>query len=64
MYSYQRSPDQDADHPVRHPVVVIGAGPIGLGTAIDLAQNNIPVVVIDDNDRVSWGSRAICSLRH
>lgn len=60
MYPYKRSPDQDALKPVRRPVVVIGAGPIGLGAAIDLAQNDVPVVVIDDNDRVSWGSRAIC----
>jgi 3-(3-hydroxy-phenyl)propionate hydroxylase len=46
--------------PVRHPVVVIGAGPIGLAAAIDLAQPDVPVVVVDDNDKVSWGSRAIC----
>ncbi|MGB0960548.1 MAG: FAD-dependent oxidoreductase [Halocynthiibacter sp.] len=59
-YPYARSADQDAATPVRHPVVVIGAGPIGLGAAIDLAQQNIPVVVVDDNDKVSWGSRAIC----
>jgi 3-(3-hydroxy-phenyl)propionate hydroxylase len=60
MYPYQRSPDQDATMPVRHPVVVIGAGPVGLAAAIDLAQQDIPVVVLDDNDRVSFGSRAIC----
>lgn len=59
-YAYQRSADQDAEKPVRHPVVVIGAGPIGLGAAIDLAHSEVPVVVVDDNDRVSWGSRAIC----
>jgi len=60
MYPYSRSPDQDALKPVRHSVVVIGAGPIGLGVAIDLAQQDIPVVVIDDNDKVSFGSRAVC----
>ena len=59
-YAYQRSADQDTEKPVRRPVVVIGAGPIGLGAAIDLAQSDVPVVVVDDNDRVSWGSRAIC----
>ena len=31
LYPYERSPDQDALNAVRHPVVVIGAGPIGLG---------------------------------
>lgn len=60
MYEYKRSPDQDSLMPVRRPVVVVGAGPVGLGAAIDLAQQDIPVVVIDDNDRVSFGSRAIC----
>ena len=60
LYPYERSPDQDAHTPVRHPVVVIGAGPIGLAAAIDLAQNDVPVVVLDDNDKVSFGSRAIC----
>ncbi len=60
LYPYKRSADQDASQPVRHPVVVIGAGPIGLAAAIDLAQHDVPVVVLDDNDKVSWGSRAIC----
>jgi len=60
MYAYERSKDQDAITPVRHPVIVIGAGPIGLGVAIDLAQHDVPVVVLDDNDKVSFGSRAIC----
>ena len=60
LYPYKRSTDQDANPCVRHPVVVIGAGPIGLGAAIDLAQHDIPVVVLDDNDKVSFGSRAIC----
>ena len=60
MYAYQKSPDQDATTPVCHPVVVIGAGPVGLGVAIDLAQQGIAVVVLDENDKVSSGSRAIC----
>ncbi|MEH6476317.1 MAG: FAD-dependent oxidoreductase [Sneathiella sp.] len=60
MYPYVRSNDQDATEAVRKPVVIIGAGPIGLGAAIDLAQQDIPVVIVDDNDKVSWGSRAIC----
>jgi 3-(3-hydroxy-phenyl)propionate hydroxylase len=60
LYPYQRSPDQESSAPVRHPVVIIGAGPVGLVAAIDLAQHDIPVLVLDDNDKVSWGSRAIC----
>jgi len=60
LYPYERSPDQDALTAVRRPVVIIGAGPIGLGLAIDLAQAEVPVVVLDDNDKVSFGSRAVC----
>ncbi|KZM49417.1 FAD-dependent oxidoreductase [Labrenzia sp. OB1] len=60
LYPYKRSADQDAGKPVRHPVIIVGAGPVGLAMAIDLAQADIPVVVLDDNDKVSSGSRAIC----
>ena len=42
------------------PVAIVGAGPIGLAMAVDLAQHGIASVVLDDNDRVSVGSRAIC----
>ena len=59
-FAYRRSPDQAADAPVRRPVVVVGAGPVGLTCAIDLARQGIPVVVLDDDDTLSTGSRAIC----
>jgi 3-(3-hydroxy-phenyl)propionate hydroxylase len=42
------------------PVVVVGAGPVGLTTAIDLAQRGVQVVLVDDDDSLSTGSRAIC----
>ncbi len=60
LYPYARTADQDAATPARHKVVVIGAGPIGLGIAIDLAQQGVEVLVLDDNDKVSFGSRAVC----
>ena len=60
LYPYELSADQSAVKAVHHPVVIIGAGPVGLCAAIDLAQRNIPVLVVDDNDKVSFGSRAIC----
>jgi 3-(3-hydroxy-phenyl)propionate hydroxylase len=59
VYAYRRSPDQDAKR-ARHPVIVVGAGPVGLVAAIDLAQREVPVVIVDDDDTVSVGSRAIC----
>ena len=60
LYPYTRSPDQDAQTPARRKVVIVGAGPIGLAAAIDLAQQGIEAIVLDDNDKVSFGSRAIC----
>ena len=58
-YEYRRAPELDG--PARHcQVVVVGAGPVGLVAAIDLGQRGIPVLVLDDDDTVSEGSRAIC----
>jgi len=59
-FEYARSPDQDAPAPARHPVVVVGAGPVGLTLAIDLAQRQVPVVLLDNDNTLSTGSRAIC----
>ncbi|KGF68891.1 FAD-dependent oxidoreductase [Hoeflea sp. BAL378] len=60
LYPYQRSADQDAPAPVRHPVVVGGCGPIGLAMALDLGRQGIPVLVLDDHEGIGMGSRAIC----
>jgi 3-(3-hydroxy-phenyl)propionate hydroxylase len=60
VYDYVRSADQDAPAPVRRPVVVVGAGPVGLSAAIDLARHGVPVVLLDDDCSLSAGSRAIC----
>ena len=59
-FAYRRSPDQAATTPVLHPVIVVGAGPVGLTAAIDLAMRGRPVLLLDDDDRLSTGSRAIC----
>ena len=60
LYPYTRHPDQGAATPVRHPVIIVGAGPVGLAAALDLGQQGVPVVVLDENDKLSHGSRAIC----
>jgi 3-(3-hydroxy-phenyl)propionate hydroxylase len=59
-FDYRRSPDQDKPFPVRHPVIVVGAGPVGLVAAIDLAQRGVPTILLDDAGRIGEGSRAIC----
>ncbi len=58
-FPYVAPPGLRAPEP-RHPVAIVGAGPIGLAMAIDLAQQGVASVVLDDNNVVSVGSRAIC----
>ncbi len=42
------------------PIVIAGAGPVGLAQAIDLAQRGHPVIVLARFDFVPAGSKAIC----
>ena len=59
-FAYRRSDEQRSGTPQRHPVVIVGAGPIGLTAALDCAARGIAAVVLDDNNTVSVGSRAVC----
>lgn len=59
-FAYRQSAEQRAATVRRHPVVIVGAGPIGLTAALDCARRGIPAVVLDDNNTVSIGSRAVC----
>ena len=47
----------------RHPVVVVGGGPVGWCTALGLANFGVPVVLLEADDSVCFGSRAICISR-
>ncbi|MDO8419473.1 MAG: FAD-dependent oxidoreductase, partial [Rubrivivax sp.] len=59
-YAYRRAPELGSSG-VRHvPLVVVGAGPVGLSAAIDAAQRGLPVVLLDEDDTVSVGSRGVC----
>src|SRR5712675_2934923 len=62
QFGYRRHPDQDraGANVAEHAIVVVGAGPVGLSLAIDLAQRGQSVVLLDDADRIGEGSRAIC----
>jgi 3-(3-hydroxy-phenyl)propionate hydroxylase len=59
IYPYTK-PAELGGSPHRWPVIVAGAGPVGLTAAIDLALRGIDVLVLDEDDTVSVGSRAIC----
>ncbi len=49
--------------PIRHPVVIVGGGPVGLTAALGLASHGVPVVLLEADDSVCFGSRAICISR-
>ncbi|MEM0948710.1 MAG: FAD-dependent monooxygenase, partial [Pseudomonadota bacterium] len=58
---YPFTPPQGLHSPEpRKDVVIVGAGPIGLALALELANHGTRSVVLDDNNVVSVGSRAIC----
>ncbi|MDJ0947988.1 MAG: FAD-dependent oxidoreductase [Alphaproteobacteria bacterium] len=59
-YDFVTPEEQRTGAPARHPVVIVGAGPVGLTAAVDLAYRGVRSVVLDDENQVSEGSRAIC----
>ena len=63
VFPYRRSPDQDRAAPAHHAVVIVGGGMVGLTAALDLGQRGVPVVLLDDDDTVSTGSRSICQAK-
>ncbi|THF59410.1 FAD-dependent oxidoreductase [Pseudothauera rhizosphaerae] len=59
-YAYRRPLEVAEARDGHYPVVVVGAGPVGLAAAIDLAMQGTPVLVLDNDDTVSIGSRGVC----
>ena len=47
----------------RHPVLIVGAGPIGMTAALVLARYGIRCVLIERKDTFNDGSRAVCIAR-
>lgn len=53
-------PELGGGAPGHYDVAIVGAGPVGLVAAIDLALAGVRVVVLDGKTSLSEGSRAIC----
>jgi 3-(3-hydroxy-phenyl)propionate hydroxylase len=60
IYPYKAPTDLMSTPPQRRPLIVIGAGPVGLAAAIDARLQGLDVLVLDDDKTVSVGSRAVC----
>ncbi|MET4575736.1 FAD-dependent oxidoreductase [Ottowia thiooxydans] len=63
-FEFVRPPELVEGRVGHYPVVVVGAGPVGLATAIDLAQQGQQVLLLDNDDTVSLGSRGVCYAKH
>ena len=59
-FQHRPSADQDRRQPAHHPVIIVGAGPVGLVAALDLAAKGHRSIVIDKKHNLANGSRAIC----
>lgn len=62
-FAYQRPPElspAEYRQASTYPVIVVGAGPVGLACAIDLKAQGIDCLLIDEDDTVSIGSRGVC----
>ena len=62
VHRYHPSPDRERGY-ASAPVVIVGAGPIGLATALDLARYGVASIVLNQELQVSHGSRAIVLTR-
>jgi 3-(3-hydroxy-phenyl)propionate hydroxylase len=59
-FQYRRSADYERRQPQPHPILIVGAGPVGLVVALDLAAKGHRSIVIDMKTNLAAGSRAIC----
>jgi 3-(3-hydroxy-phenyl)propionate hydroxylase len=53
----------DGRDPIEHPVAIVGGGPVGMTLALALARQRVRSVLIEADDSVCTGSRAICISR-
>jgi 3-(3-hydroxy-phenyl)propionate hydroxylase len=59
IYPYREPPEFAKVNEQPHPVVIVGAGPIGLVLAIQLRKHGIACILIESEAQVSGGSRAV-----
>lgn len=62
-YPFQKPPELSGKPSTQAQVAVVGAGPVGLATALSLAQQGIQVVVLESRDQLSDSSRTLAVSR-
>ncbi len=58
--TYVKAPELSAKKPAHQQVVIVGAGPIGLAMALDLARRGHDVLVLTELEFIAHCSKAIC----
>ena len=59
IYPFERPPELDSDDRVRLPVIIVGAGPVGLAMGLELDNQGIRCIILDDDNKASTGSKAM-----
>ena len=59
-YPFVKPPELNNGNSKIYDVSIVGGGPVGLTLALSLAKQGIEVLLLDDGNQVSVGSRAIC----
>lgn len=65
-YPFRLPPELSSEVQHAYPVVIVGAGLVGLTAACALSQYGVPVVVLDEDNTVGvrgWSSRGVCYAR-
>lgn len=62
IFPFVRPPEMDG-LTLRHPVAIVGAGPIGMVLALLLARSGVSTVILEAEAQVSEGSRAVAFTR-
>ena len=59
QFTFSRPPELGRAVAKMHPVVIAGAGPVGLTLALTLARHGVPCVLLESEGQVCVGSRAL-----
>jgi 3-(3-hydroxy-phenyl)propionate hydroxylase len=59
-YPFVKPPELSNFSDRTYDISIVGGGPVGLTLALSLAKQGIEVLLLDDGNQVSIGSRAIC----